>query len=49
MASTPPARADLSRFWRIYLALRRTMHRRELRAAQGNMAAYMAAYLTGRA
>ena len=47
MATT--ARADLSRFWKIYLAIRRTMHRRELRAARGRTAAYMAAYLTGRA
>ena len=47
MATT--ARADLSRFWKIYLAIRRTMHRRELRRAQISKAAYMAAYLTGRA
>ena len=40
----------LDRFWRIYKAIRRTLHRRELRAARGNMAAYMTAYLsTGRA
>ena len=41
---------DLARFWKIYKAIRRAMHRRELRAAQGHKAAYMAAYLsTGRA
>ena len=44
------AAADLSKFWRIYRAIRRTLHRRELRAARGHMAAYTAAYLsTGRA
>ncbi|MDP3014244.1 MAG: hypothetical protein Q8M92_08395 [Candidatus Subteraquimicrobiales bacterium] len=36
----------LEKFWKIYKALRRTMHRRELRAAQTRRAAYMAAYLT---
>ena len=40
--------ADLSRFWKIYKAIRRTMHRRELKAAQNNMVAHRAAYLTGR-
>jgi hypothetical protein len=40
----------LEKFWRIYKAIRRTMHRRELRAAQEYRAAYKAAYLsTGRA
>ena len=38
--------SDLSRFWKIYKAIRRAMHRRELRAAQISKAAYMAAYLT---
>ena len=42
--------AELSRFWKIYKAIRRAMHRRELRAAQISKAAYLAAYLsTGRA
>ena len=35
----------LEKFWRIYKAIRRAMHRRELRAAQAHRAAYMAAYL----
>jgi uncharacterized membrane protein YozB (DUF420 family) len=38
--------ADLPRFWKIYRAIRRAMHRRELLAARANRAAYLAAYLT---
>jgi hypothetical protein len=39
-------KTDLSKFWRIYRAVRRGLHRREVRAVRRRMAANLAAYLT---